>query len=330
MYSRRQFLGTVAAGLAAGSSAFSLRALAQENVKQVSITVAFPAGGATDILARLIADGLRRSYAPTVVVENRPGAGGRIGTEYVKNGKNDGSVLLFTPAFPMLIFPQVYKNLPYDTLRDFVPVGIGARGGALALSIGPAVPASVKTVADFVHWCKENPTRAVFGAPSGSGQHFAGAMFARAAGIVLDLVPYKGGAPQIQDLLGGHIPASVNPVAEALPHAQGGKLRVLATTGSRRSPSLPDVPTMVELGYKDVLFQDWLGMFAPARTPPAIVTRLNAAMAGVMKSDQAAEGLAKLGMEAEIVTAERFAEMVRADYERYRAIVQATGFTADD
>jgi tripartite-type tricarboxylate transporter receptor subunit TctC len=330
MYSRRQFLGTIAAGLASGASAFSLRVFAQESVKQVSITVAFPAGGATDILARLIADGLRRNYAPTVVVENRPGAGGRIGTEYVKNGKNDGSVLLFTPAFPLLIFPQVYKNLPYDTLRDFVPAGIGARGGALALSIGPAVPASVKTVADFVQWCKENPKRAVFGAPSGSGQHFAGAMFARAAGIVLDLVPYKGGAPQIQDLLGGHIPASVNPVAEALPHAQGGKLRVLATTGSKRSPSLPDVPTMLELGYKDVLFQDWLGMFAPARTPSAIVTRLNAAMADVMKSDQSAEGLAKLGMEAEIVTPERFAEMVRADYERYRAIVQATGFTADD
>jgi tripartite-type tricarboxylate transporter receptor subunit TctC len=325
MYSRRQFLGTVAAGLASGATAF-----AQESVKQISITVAFPAGGATDILARLIADGLRRNYAPTVVVEDRPGAGGRIGTEYVKNAKNDGSVLLFTPAFPLLIFPQVYKNLPYDTLRDFVPVGIGARGGALALSIGPAVPASVKTIVDFVQWCKENPKRAVFGAPSGSGQHFAGAMFARAAGIVLDLVPYKGGAPQIQDLLGGHIPASVNPVAEALPQAQGGKLRVLATTGSRRSSSLPDVPTMLELGYKDVLFQDWLGMFAPARTPSAIVTRLNAAMAEVMKSDQAAEGLAKLGMEAEIVTAERFAEIVRADYDRYRAIVQATGFTADD
>jgi tripartite-type tricarboxylate transporter receptor subunit TctC len=330
MYSRRQFLRTTAAGLASGAFTFSLRVFAQESVKQVAITVGFPAGGATDILARLIADGLRRSYAPTVVVENRPGAGGRVGTEYVKNGKNDGSVLLFTPAFPLLIFPQVYKNLPYDTLRDFMPVGIGARGGALALSIGPAVPASVKTIADFVQWCKENPKRAVFGAPSGSGQHFAGVMFARAAGIGLDLVPYKGGAPQIQDLLGGHIPASVNPVAEALPHAQGGKLRVLATTGSKRSASLPDVPTMLELGYRDVLFQDWLGMFAPARTPPAIVTRLNAAMAEVMKSDQAAEGLTKLGMEAEIVTAERFAEMVRADYERYRAIVQATGFTADD
>src|SRR5450759_668334 len=159
MYSRRQFLATVVAG----TTVFSLRAVAQDGVKQVSIIVSFPAGGATDILARLIADGLRRSYAPTIVVENRPGAGGRIGTEYVKNGKNDGSVLLFTPAFPMLIFPQVYKNLPYDTLRDFVPVGIGARGGALALSIGPAVPASVKTVADFVQWCKENPKRAVFG-----------------------------------------------------------------------------------------------------------------------------------------------------------------------
>ena len=328
MYSRRRFLGRSAAGLAA--AAFSIRVFAQDSARQVTITVSFPAGGATDILARLIADGLRRNYAPTVVVEDRPGAGGRIGTEYVKNAKNDGSVLLFTPAFPLLIFPHVYKSLPYDTLRDFVPVGIGARGGALALSIGPAVPASVRTVADFVQWCQANPKRAVFGAPSGSGQHFAGAMFARAAGIVLELIPYKGGAPQVQDLLGGHIPASVNPVAEVLPHAQSGKVRVLATTGARRSPSLPDVPTMLELGYKDVLFQDWLGMFAPAGTPSAIVTRLNAAMAEVIKTDKSAEGLTKLGMEPEIVTAERFAEMVKADFERYRAIVQATGFTADD
>ena len=330
MHTRRQFLVRVTAGLAAGATAFPLHLLAQESARQVGITVAFPAGGATDILARLVADGLRRNYAPTVVVENRPGAGGRIGTEYVKNGRNDGSVLLFTPAFPLLIFPQVYKNLPYDTLRDFVPVGIGARGGSLALSVGPAVPASVKTAAEFAQWCRENPKRAVFGAPSGSGQHFAGAMYARAAGITLELVPYKGGAPQIQDLLGGHIPASVNPVAEALPHAQGGKLRVLATTGSKRSPSLPEVPTMLELGYKDVLFQDWLGMFAPAGTPSALVARLNSAMTEVMKTEQAAEGLTKLGMETEIVTAERFAEMVHADYERYRAIVQTTGFTAND
>ncbi len=328
MISRRRFLTGSAASLAA--TALAPLGHAQEAPKQVVVTVAFPAGGATDILARLVADGLRQNYASTVVVEDRPGAGGRIGTEFVKNAKADGSALLFTPAFPLLIFPHVYKKLPYDTLRDFVPVGIGARGGALALSIGPAVPANVKTIAEFVQWCQANPQRASFGAPSGSGQHFAGAMFARAAGISMDLVPYKGGAPQVQDLLGGHIPASVNPVAEVLSHAQSGKVRVLATTGVKRSPFLPEVPTMLELGYKDVVFQDWLGMFAPAGTPAAIVAKINAAMAETMKTEKSAEGLAKLGMEREIVSAERFAEIVKADYERYRGIVQATGFTADD
>lgn len=318
MFSRRQFL---AASAAAALAPFGF---AQEPLGQVAVIVGYPAGGATDLLARLIADGLRHSYARTVIVDNRPGAGGRIAADYVKTAKNDGSVLFFTPAFPMLIYPHLYK-LTYDPLHDFTPIGIGARS-MLCLSVGPAVPAEVKTVADFIQWARANPKKAAYGAPSGGSQHFAGQLFGRSAGIEFNQIPYKGGAPAMQDLLGGHIPANVSPVAEALPHHQAGKIRILAVTGAKRSRFLPDVPNMQELGYRDVLFQDWLGMFAPAGLPPAVADRINAAMAEAFKSEQSLAALGKFGMEVETVAPQAFAAIFKADYERYRGIVQASGF----
>jgi tripartite-type tricarboxylate transporter receptor subunit TctC len=323
-HSRRRFLlGAVAAALVPSP------ALAQEGIRQLTLVVGFPPGGATDILARLIADGMRGPYAQTVIVENKPGAAGRVGVEYVKNAKNDGSTLLFTPAFPMLIAPHVYPKLSYDTLRDFVPVGIGARS-MLCLAVGPGVPASVKTIPEFIEWVRANPAKAVFGAPSGSSQHFAGQTFARAAKIKLDQVPYKGGAPAMTDLIGGHLPANVSPTAEALPHHQAGTIRILAVTGAKRSRFLPEVPTMGELGYPDVLFQDWLGLFAPSGTPPGIVARANGAAAAAVKSDAGIAGLGKLGMELDLATPAAFAQMVRADWERYGKVVQASGFKPED
>ena len=323
MITRRDFL------LASAAAALAPHAFGQELPKQIAVIVGFPPGGGTDLLARLIAEGLRGTVAPAVIVENRPGAGGRIAAEYVKNAKNDGSVLLFTPAFPLLIYPHLYKNLPYDTLRDFAPVGVGARS-MLCFAVGPAVPASVRTLADFAEWAKANPKQALFGAPSGASQHFAGQLYARAAGIPMSHVPYKGGAPAMTDLLGGHLPANVSPVSEALPHHTAGKIRILATTGAKRARQLPDVPTMQELGFREVLFQDWLGMFAPAGTPAPVIARINAAMGETMKSAEGAAALAKFGQELEVVSAEAFAPVVKADWDRYGVIVQASGFKAED
>lgn len=323
MTSRREFL------LSSAALAVAAPALAQERPRQLAVVVGFPAGGATDILARMIADGLRGPYAQTVVVENRSGAAGRIAPDYVKNAKPDGSVVLFTPAFPLLISPHAYPNLPYDTLKDFVPVGIAARS-MLCFAVGPAVPASVKTAADFIEWTKGNPNPTLFGAPSGSSQHFAGQAFARAANIRLQHVSYKGGAPAMTDLLGGHIPANASPVAEALPHHQAGKIRILAVTGAKRSRFLPDVPTMTELGYADVLFQDWLGMFVPVGTPPELVARMNAAAAETVKSEAGLASLGKLGMEVDVVTPAAFAQILRTDYERYRTVVRLSGFKPED
>lgn len=322
--SRRAFLLGAAATALVPRSAF-----AQEQLRQLTVVVGFPPGGATDILARLIADGMRGTYAQSVVVDNRAGAAGRVGVELVKNARNDGSTVLFTPAFPMLISPHVYPKLAYDTLRDFIPVGIGARS-MLCLAVGPSVPPSVKTLADFVEWAKANPSKASFGAPSGSSQHFAGQTFARAAKIKLDQIPYKGGAPAMTDLVGGHLPVNVSPAAEALSHHRAGTIRILAVTGAKRSRFLPEVPTMAELGYPEVLFQDWLGLFAPAGTPAEVVARMNAAAAAAVKSENGLAGLGKLGMELDLASPEAFARMVKADWERYRTVVQASGFKPED
>ena len=303
-------------------------ARAQTVVRQLTIVVAFPAGGATDAVARLVAEGLRGRYADTVIVENRVGGNGRIGAVHVKNGPADGSMLLFTPAFPMAIFPHIYKTLPYDPLQDFVPVATTGKG-AFALSVGPGVPAIVRTLADFMAWCKANPDSATFGAPAGGGQHFAGAQFTRLAGIPLRMIPYKGGAPSVVDVLGGHIAAVVTPLPEVVQHARDGKLRMLATTTAQRTRFTPDVPTMRELGY-DVVFQDWSGLLAPARTPREVVARANAAINEVIRSPSGSAAMVNIGAEADVHTPESFAALYRATWERYRDVVKSTGFNAEE
>lgn len=330
---RRTFLSA----LALGASALQLplaRAQAPGNpvkfpLRLVTVVVPFPPGGGTDAVARITAEALRGGYAENVVVENRAGAGGRIGVEYVKNKPADGSTLLYTPAFTIAIFPHIYKNLSYDALKDFVPVAATSKG-VHALVIGPAVPASVKTLGDFVAWCKANPKAANFGTASGSSQHFVGASFARAAGIELPLIPYKGGAPALVDLLGGQIAATVSPMTEVLPLAHETRLRVLATTGTSRSRFTPDVPTMSELGYKDVVFQDWSGYLTPAHTPPEVVARANEYISAFVGSPKGVEALTKLGAEADAQSPEQFAATVKQSWERYRTVVKQTGFTAED
>src|SRR5262245_4703100 len=285
MQTRRQLLARVLATAAFGSSAF-----AQESKRLLRIVVGFPAGGGTDIIARVLADRIRVPFASSVIVENKPGAAARASVDFVKNAEPDGGTLLFTPDFPITVYPHSFRTLSYDPLRDLVPVAPGAKS-MLCYNIGPAVPASVTTLAGFVQWCKVNPASASYATTAAGGtRHFVGMMFATAAGIAMTPVHYRGGAPALQDLLGGHVPASVNPVSEALPHAKSGALRMLAVTGSKRSRFLPDVPTMREEGF-DVAIDSWLGAFAPARTPAETVRALGTAINEVARSPDYAEAL---------------------------------------
>ena len=324
MLSRRSVLS---AGIALPFVGIGSAAQAQK-VELATVFVGYPAGGATDTVARLVAEAVQGKYADTVVVQNRPGAGGQIAATHVKGQPADGTVLLFTPAFPMIIHPHVYKELRYDTLKDFIPVAT-THFGTLALSVGPGAPDEVKTLRDFIAWAKSNPDKASFGAPAGGSQHFTGLMLARDAGIKLQLVSYRGGAPSVVDALGGHVPAIVTPLAEVLPHAREGKLRILATTARERSTLAPDIPTFFESGFEKIVVQDWSGFLAPAGTPHDVIARANAAISAAVESPKVKDAMAKLGMEVGTRTPAAFGETVRESWERYRDIVKESGFQAE-
>ena len=250
MLNRRHLLAASATGLFAG---LAPRALAQAVKKPVHVIVGFPAGGGTDVTARVLSEALRGAYASAVLVENKPGASARIAVEYVKNAEPDGSVMLFTPDFPMTLYPHSFKSLSYDPLKDFTPVS-PATTSMLSYNVGPAVPASVKSLGDYVQWCKANPDKASYGTTSaGATPHFAGVMLSNESKVTLNPVHYRGGAPALQDVVGGHIPMSVNPLSEALPLHQGGTIRALAVTGAKRSQFMPNVPTAKEAGYDVVV-----------------------------------------------------------------------------
>ena len=328
MPTRRQLLAASAAGLLC-ATASSPRARAQAIKKPAHIIVGFPAGGGTDVIARILADRLRGSYAATVLVENKPGAAARLAVEYVKNAEPDGSVMLFTPDFPITVYPHSFRSLNYDPLRDFTAVSPAAKS-MLTYNIGPAVPEGVRTLAEFVQWCKANPAKAAYATTAAGGTpHFVGMMLANAAGVAMTPVHYRGGAPALQDLIGGHVAAGINPISESMPSAKAGTIRILAVTGSRRSSFLPEVPTMLEAGY-DVVVESWLGVFVPAKTPTDVVNALSAAIAEAVNSSQMIENLAKLGNTTAFQTPAQFAATVKADVARWAPIVKASGFVAED
>lgn len=298
--------------------------------KTLKIVVGFPAGGAADSVARLLAEQLQGSYAPTVIVDNRAGAGGRLGAQFVKAGEADGSQVLLTPASILTIYPHVYKKLAYDTMADFTPVGSVAKV-TFALSVSSAVPASVRTAADYVAWAKANPKEANFGsAAAGATPHFVGSMLGRAANAPLNHVPFKGGAPLVADLLGGQIQSGVNVLPEVLQHAPSGKLRILAVSGTKRSPFLPNVPTFAESGFKDVEADEYFAVFAPAKTPPELVLKLNAAIRTALQSPRMIAGLEKLSFEAGGESVPAFSAIVQRELKRWGPIVQASGFSSEE
>jgi tripartite-type tricarboxylate transporter receptor subunit TctC len=329
MLNRRHMMAGAAAGVFAAGTGVLSRALAQAVKKPVHVIVGFPAGGGTDVTARVLAEALRGVYAPTVLVENKPGASARIAVEYVKNAEPDGSVMLFTPDFPMTLYPHSFKTLSYDPLKDFTPVG-PATTSMLSYNVGPAVPASVKTLADYVQWCRANPDKASYGTTSaGATPHFAGVMLANEAKVPLNPVHYRGGAPAMQDVVGGHIPMSVNPISESMPLHQAGSLRILAVTGAKRSQFLPDVPTAKESGY-DVIVETWLGLFLPAKMPEDIVRALSAAMGEASRSAAMKDNLAKFASQPTFQTPAQFTETIKDDLKRWGPVVKASGFVAVD
>jgi tripartite-type tricarboxylate transporter receptor subunit TctC len=297
--------------------------------KPAKIIVGFPPGGVADTTARLIAEQLRGSYAPSVIVETKSGAGGRIAVQHMKTAEPDGSTMLLMPSSNVTIYPHVYKALAYAPADLAAVTSVASL--SFVLSLSSAVPATVRTAADFVAWAKANPKDANYGTglPGGT-PHLLGVALARAAGVNLNHVPYKGGGPLASDLLGGQVQAGIHALPEALPHHQAGRLRIIALSGQERSAQLPNVPTFLEGGFKDVYGVETLGVMVPAGTPAPIVERLNAAVRAAMRTRPVIEGLEKLSFTVEGEAPAEFAKRLKDGHERWRPIVVASGFTAND
>jgi len=326
MTHRRRFLAASAAGLAAAGLPASL--LAQTLGKVAKIILGFPAGGSNDVIARQLAERLRGSYAPSIIVENRVGAQGRIAVNAAKGSDPDGSVILQTPGTILTAYPHVFRKLGYDALRDLTPVSAICTFD-LALVVGPAIPAS--SLGQFVDWCKANPAKASFGSPAaGASPHFVGVMFARAAGISLLHVGYKGAAPAVQDLLGGQIPAYVGTVGDVISHHRAGKVRVIGTSGAKRSRFLPEVPTFEEAGFRGAVAQDWFGILLPAHARADVVASLNRAIGAALKDESFLEVLTRLNVDPAGSSPDAFAERIRAERENWGPIVKASGFSIDE
>ena len=330
MRSRRRFLAGSAAGLLWAGAGLSPSALAQAVGKPARLVVGFPPGGIPDVVARQLAERLRGAYAQALIVENRPGAGGRIAAETVKNSEADGSTILVTPNPMITLYPHVYRKLAYDPRRDLTPVTTVCTF-PLVLVAGPGTPASVQTIADLVQWAKANPAKASYGTSAeGSTQHFIGVMFARAAGIELTHVSYKGGVLALQDVLGGQLPMMVGTLPTVAPQVQAGKVRALAMTGTQRVPLLRDVPTFKESGYPDLDMKDWVGVFVPSATPLETVAKLNAAVRDALRSREVAEAFARILVEPSGESPADCANLVAAESDMWGSIVKASGFVGDD
>jgi tripartite-type tricarboxylate transporter receptor subunit TctC len=304
------------------ASLFCVAAAAQPfPSKPVRIIVPFSPGGVADSSARVISDKLGARLGQSVVVENRPGASGNIGTQQVAAAAPDGYTLLLGFDGTMVVNPHVYAKLPFDTLRDFAPV-TKLGDATLILVAHPSVPA--KDLREFLTIAKTQ-NFSYGSAGTGSTPHLAGELLAQRTGIALTHVPYKGGGQAMGDVVGGQIPLVFTAIATAQQFVRSGKLKGLGVSSARRSGSLPDVPTFVESGLEGFVVDSWVGILTPAKTPPPVVARLQKEIAAVLAEPETRERYATLGIEPVANAPEQFAEQIRADLARWEKVVRQAG-----
>jgi tripartite-type tricarboxylate transporter receptor subunit TctC len=295
--------------------------------KAIRMVVPFPPGGTTDILARTIGQRMTEDWGQPVVIDNRPGAGGNIGTDLAAKAAPDGYTLLMGTISTHAINASLYKKLPFDPVRDFSPV---SRVGTLPniLVVHPSVP--VKSVKELIELAKSKPGDLNFASSGvGTSLHLSGELFNSMAGVKLVHIPYKGSSPALADLLGGQVKIMFDNVPSALPHVKAGKLKPLAVTSAKRTAVLPDVPTVSESGLPGFEVTSWFAIFAPAKTPKDIVAKLNGEVVKILKAGDVKEKLAQLGVDAAPTTPEELAAFAKAETEKWAKVVKATGASAD-
>ncbi len=284
--------------------------------KPLHLVVPYPPGGATDVAARAVADRIAPALGQPVLIENRAGAGGNIGIEFVVKSEPDGYTVLVAPDF-VTSAPHVYK-LSYDPMKQLVPV-IQLSRQPVVLAVHPSL--GVQSVSELVALARQKPGMGYATSGAGSQQHIAAEWFAKLAGIQLTHIPYKGGGQAIADFLGGQVPIASLGSTPVIPHHKSGKVRIIAQTTKARAPTLPDVPTYEEAGYKGLLLDQWLGVFVPAGTPAEVVRRLNGEVEKALGDATVRARFDKAAMEAVGGTSEQFAQLVRANFEMYGKLV---------
>ena len=318
--------------LSAALAAFAIIATSPAAAQQyparpVKVIVQFPPGGSPDVVARTIAQRLGDRLGQPFVVENQTGAGGNIATANVAKANGDGYTLLASADAPLVINPNLYRSLPFDTIRDFAPISLVAKSGFVMMACS-SVPAT--TVAGVVQLAKSQPDKLSIGSSgNGSNHHLAAEMLKSATGIRITHVPYKGFGPAITDLLGCQIDLLFGSIPAALPHIRGGKVKALAQTTSARTAELPDVPTMSEAGVPGLVMDAYFGFVAPASTPRAIVDKLNAEISAILREPEIVERFAKAGLEIVGGPPEAYARRLRDDLASYAKVVRESGAKAE-
>ena len=294
--------------------------------RPVRIIVPYPPGGATDVMARIIAQKLNESWPQSAVVENKPGASGTVGSEIVVKSAADGYTLLLQGT-QHAINLSLHKQLPYDTLRDFVPVAYVASAPFL-LVVHPSVTAN--SVAELIAYIKAKPGGLNYGSSGvGGGAHLAGEIFKTSAGVQLTHIPYKGAAPAMADLLGGQVPMVFDPIPTAITQVRSGRIKALAITSAKRSALMPELPTVAESGLPGFDVSAWFGLYAPVATPKDIVAKLNADVNRVLQLPEVKEKFAGLGAESMPMGTDQFALHLRAEIAKFAKAIRDSGATAE-
>jgi tripartite-type tricarboxylate transporter receptor subunit TctC len=291
------------------------------------ILVGFSAGGSADIIARLLADRMRDRTGLTVIVDNKPGSGGVIATEALTKLPPDGNSMVLAAMASTIMAKLTYTRLPYDPQVDLDPISL-VTTFQLALAITPALP--VDDMASFASWAKANPALASFGVPAPGGHsHFYGLMLGKALGVDMQVVPYRGSAPMIADLSPGQIKIGISALSDFHAAYKGGKVRLLATSGRARSLAAPELPTFAESGYRDLVGDGWLGLYAPSRTPLATRTALSAEIAAILAMPDVRERIITMGMEPQSSSPVGLVEFDATELKRWQPIVAASGFKVE-
>jgi tripartite-type tricarboxylate transporter receptor subunit TctC len=295
--------------------------------KPVRFIVPYPPGGTSDILARTIAEKLGAALGQPVVVENKPGANGNLGADYVAKAAPDGYTFLLADIGAIAISPSVYPSLPFDPVKNFTPVTMVAYSPHI-LVVHPSVPA--KSVAELVALAKSKPGKLNYAASStGSAPHLAGVEFAQRAKIDWNYIPYKGGAQAVTDVVGGQADLLFNGMLATYPNVKGGKLRILAVSSANRLPSIPDVPTVAESGFPGFETGSWQGILAPPGTPPEIVAKLGGEVQKILATPEMKEKLAAQGADVRVTTGPELAGFISKERDRWAKVVKEAGIKAE-